>query len=246
MYTRTTLRVYPWGDCPIPKRGSPASRKHIHIALGRTFTNPCPEELDLAITQSRRACVSLRARYRVLPRDGSVRTTKTSRVIARAMAGGLLFVAPCPNKQGKNAYFFKVSDACSPASDVVNIRKDGKHFGPPPIARSLSKNKDLLADLFQFFCSGSAVQQSLWAKLEKGVPVSEVEKKRCRTEAANTVTPLSVVDLVLLLKIPRRRYYCARFACEIVRISAHSTLFVDFCARYVLMLRALFCSGTKI
>ena len=36
--------------------------------------------------------------------------------------------------------------------------------------------------------------------------MSEAEKKRRRTEAANAVTPLSVVDLVLLLKIPRRRY----------------------------------------
>ena len=39
----------------------------------------------------------MRARYRVLPRDGSVRTTK---IIARAMARGLGFVTPCPNKQG--------------------------------------------------------------------------------------------------------------------------------------------------
>ena len=78
------------------------------------------------------------------------------------------------------------------------------------------------------------------------VPVSEAEKKRRRNEAANAVTPLSVVDLVLPLKIPRRRYYCARFACDIAHTSAHSTRFVDFCARYVLMLRALFYSGTKI
>ena len=76
--------------------------------------------------------------------------------------------------------------------------------------------------------------------------MSEAEKKRRRTEAANAVTPLSVVDLVLLLKIPRRRYYCAGFACDIARTSAHSTHFVDFCARYVLMVRALFYSGTKI
>ena len=74
----------------------------------------------------------LRARYRVLPRDGSVRTTKTSRVIARAMARGLGFVTPCPNKQGKNAYFSKVADASGTASDVVNVTKDCKHFGPPP------------------------------------------------------------------------------------------------------------------
>ena len=91
---------------------------------------------------------------------------------------------------------------------------------------------------------------SLWAKLEKRVPVSEAEKKRRRTEAVNAVTPLSVVDLVLLLKIPRRRYYCkvscARFACDIARTSAHSTRFVYFCARYVLMLRAVLSSGTKI
>ena len=90
-----------------------------------------------------------------------------------------------------------------------------------------------MADLVEFFCSGSAVQRSVWAKLEKRVPVSEAEKKRRRAEAANAVTPLSVVDLVLLLKIPRRRYYCARFACDIARTSAHSTRFVDFCARYV-------------
>ena len=38
--------------------------------------------------------------------------------------------------------------------------------------------------------------------------MSEAAKKRRRTEAANADTPLSVVDLVLLLKIPRRRY-CA-------------------------------------
>ena len=98
---------------------------------------------------------------------------------------------------------------------------------------TLWKNEDLLADLVEFFCSGSAVQRSLWARLEKRVPVSEAEKKRRMTEAANAVTPLSVVDLVLLLKIPRRRYYCARFACDIARTSAHSTRFVDFCARYV-------------
>ena len=116
----------------------------------------------------------------------------------------------------------------------------------PQYGWSLWKNEDLLADLLEFFCSGSAVQMSLWAKLEKRVPVSEAEKKRRRTEAANAVTPLSVVDLVLLLKIPRRRYYCARFACDIARTSAHSTRFVDLCARYVLMLRALFFSVTKI
>ena len=76
--------------------------------------------------------------------------------------------------------------------------------------------------------------------------MSDAEKKQRRTEAANAVTPLSLVDLVLLLKIPRRRYYCARFACDLARTSAHSRCFVDFCARYVLMLRALFSSGTKI
>ena len=77
--------------------------------------------------------------------------------------------------------------------------------------------------------------------------MSEAEKKHRRTEVANAVTPLSVVDLVLLLlKIPRKRYYCARFACDIARTSAHSTRFVDFCARCVLMLRALFSSGTNI
>ena len=122
---------------------------------------------------------------------------------------------------------------------IANIL--GPHYG-----WSLWNNEELLADLVEFFCSGSAVQRSLWARLEKRVPVSEVEKKRRRTEAANAVTPLSVVDLVLLLKIPRRRYYCARFVCDIARTSAHSTRFVDFCARYVPMLRALFSSGTKI
>ena len=76
----------------------------------------------------------------------------------------------------------------------------GPHYG-----WSLWKNEDLLANLVEFFCSGCAIQRSLWARLEKRVPVSEAEKKRRRTEAANAVTPLSVVDLVLLLKIPRRR-----------------------------------------
>ena len=168
-----------------------------------------------------------------------------ARSIARAMAGGLGFVTPCPNKQGKNAYFSKVSDSSGTASDAVSVREDCKHSGPH-YEWSLWKNEDLLADLVEFFCSGSAVQLSLWARLEKRVPVSEAEKKRRRTEAANAVTPLSVVDLVLLLKIPRRRLYCARFACDIARTSAHSTRFVDFCARYVPMLRALFSSGTKI
>ena len=107
----------------------------------------------------------------------------------------------------------------------------------PLFTKGTWKNEDLLADLVEFFCSGSAVQRSLWARLEKRVHVSEAERKRRRTEAANAVTPLSVVDLVLLLKIPRRRYYCARFACDIARTSAHSTRFVDFCARYILMLR---------
>ena len=162
------------------------------------------------------------------------------------MAGGLGFVTPCPNKHGKNAYFSKVSDASSTACDAVNVREDCKHFFGPHYGWSLWKNEDFLADLVEFFCSGSAVQRSFWARLQKRVPVSEAEKKRRRTEAANAVTPLSVVDLVLLLKIPRRRYYCARFACDIARTSAHSTCFVDFCWRYVPMLRALFSSGTKI
>ena len=168
-----------------------------------------------------------------------------ARVIARAIPRGLGFVTPCPNKQGKNAYFSKVSDASGTTCDAVKVRKDCQHFGPR-LWVSLWKNEDLLADLVEFFCSGSVVQRSLWAKLEKRVPGSGAEKKRRRTEAAKAVTPLSVVDLVLLLKIPRRRYYCARFACDIARTSAHSTRFVDFCARYVLMLRALFYSGTKI
>ena len=54
-----------------------------------------------------------------------------ARVIARAMARGLGFVTPCPNKQGKNAYLSKVSDASGTGSDVANVRKDCKHFGPP-------------------------------------------------------------------------------------------------------------------
>ena len=122
---------------------------------------------------------------------------------------------------------------------IANIL--GPHYG-----WSLWKNEDLLADLVDFFCSGSAVQRSSWAKVEKRVPVSEAQKKRRSTEAANAVTPLLVVDLVLLLKIPRRTYFCARFACDIARTAAHSTRFVDFCARYILMLRAPFSSGTKI
>ena len=76
----------------------------------------------------------------------------------------------------------------------------GPHYG-----WSLWKNEDLLADLVEFFCSRSAVQRSLWARLEKRVPVSEAQKKRRRTEAANAIVPLSVVDLVLLLKILTRR-----------------------------------------
>ena len=47
------------------------------------------------------------------------------------MARGLGFVTPCPNEQGKNAYFSKVSNASGTASDVVNVRKDCQHFGPP-------------------------------------------------------------------------------------------------------------------
>ena len=116
---------------------------------------------------------------------------------------------------------------------IANI--SGPHYGWSPW-----KNEDLLADLVDFFCSGSAVQRSLWAKLEKRVPVSEAKKKHRRTDAANAVTPLSVVDLVVLLRIPRRRYYCARFACDIARTFAHSTRFVDFGARYIAMLRAIF------
>ena len=44
-----------------------------------------------------------------------------ARSIARAMAPGLGFVTPCPNKQGKNAYFSKVSDASGTACDAVNV-----------------------------------------------------------------------------------------------------------------------------
>ena len=54
-----------------------------------------------------------------------------ARSIARAMARGLGFVTPCPNKQGKNAYFSKVSDASGTACDAVNVREDCKRFGPP-------------------------------------------------------------------------------------------------------------------
>ena len=54
-----------------------------------------------------------------------------ARVIARAIPRGLGFVTPCPNKQGKNAYFSKVSDASGTACDTVNVRKDCLHFGPP-------------------------------------------------------------------------------------------------------------------
>ena len=122
---------------------------------------------------------------------------------------------------------------------IANILRP--HYG-----WSLWKNEDLLADLVEFFCSGSAAQRSMWARLEERVPVSEAEKKRRRTEAANAITPLSVVDLVLVLKIPRRRYYCACFACDIARTCALGTRFVDLCARYVLVLRALFSSGTNI
>ena len=54
-----------------------------------------------------------------------------ARSIARAMARGLGFVTPCPNKQGKNAYFSNVSDSSGTASDAVNVREDCEHFGPP-------------------------------------------------------------------------------------------------------------------
>ena len=107
----------------------------------------------------------------------------------------------------------------------------------PEYGWSWWNNEDLLADRVEFFCSGSVVQRSMWAK---SWAVSEAEKKRRRTEAANAVTPLSVVDLVLLLKIPRRRYYCARFACDIARTSAHSTRFVDFCVLRSHVARAIF------
>ena len=59
----------------------------------------------------------------------------------------------------------------------------GRHYG-----WYLWKNEDLLADLVEFFCPGSAVQRSLWARLERRDPVSEAEKTRRRTEAANAVT----------------------------------------------------------
>ena len=57
----------------------------------------------------------------------------------------------------------------SMSGKIANIL--GPHYG-----WSLWKNEDLLADLVEFFCSGSAVQRSLWATLEKRVPVSEAEK----------------------------------------------------------------------
>ena len=110
----------------------------------------------------------------------------------------------------------------------------GPHYG-----WSLWKKEDLLADLVEFFCSGSAVQRSLWAKLEKRVPVSEAEKKRRRTEAANAVTPLSVVDLVLHLSfqeegiIARALHVTSRALPLIARASvtcARATF--SYCARY--------------
>ena len=61
----------------------------------------------------------------------SAHSKTIARSIARAMARGLRFVTPCPNKQGKNAYFSKVSDSSGTASDAVNVREDCKHFGPP-------------------------------------------------------------------------------------------------------------------
>ena len=121
----------------------------------------------------------------------------------------------------------------SMSEKIANIL--GPHYG-----WSLWKNEDLLAELVELFCSGSAVQRSLWARLEERVHVSEAEKKRRGTEAAKSVTPLSVVDLVLLLRIPRRRYSCARFACDIARTSAHSTRFVDSCcARYFTLVQSI-------
>ena len=147
--------------------------------------------------------------------------------------------------RAKTTIFLKFQMLPAPHVTLSMSRKIANILGPH-YGWSLWKNGDLLADLVEFFCSGSAVQRFLWARLEKRVPVSEAEKKCRRTEAANAVTPLSVSDLVLLLKIPRRRYYCARFACDIAHTSAHCTRFVDFCACYVFMLRALFYSGTKI
>ena len=120
-----------------------------------------------------------------------------------------------------------------PPAPQVTLSMSGKiaNILGPNYGSSLWKNEHFLADLVELFCSGFAVQRSLWAKLEKRVPVSEAKKKRRKTGAANAITPLSLLDLVVLLKIPRRRYYCARFACDIARTSAHSTRFVDFCAR---------------
>ena len=77
----------------------------------------------------------------------------------------------------------------APQVTLSMSRKIANILGPQ-YGWSLWKNEDLLADLVEFFCSGSAVQRSLWAKLEKRVPVSEAEKKRRRTEAANAFTPL--------------------------------------------------------
>ena len=75
---------------------------------------------------------------------------------------------------------------------IANIL--GPHYG-----WSLWKNEDLLADLVEFFCSGSAVQRSLWARLEKRVPVSEAEKKRRWN--------LECIDLFLFVRF----FWCFRF-----------------------------------
>ena len=107
------------------------------------------------------------------------------------MARGLGFITPCPNKQGKNAYFSKVSDASGTACDAINVTKDCQHFGPPLWVVLVEERGPFGGPIIvEFFCSGSAVQRSLWARLEKRVPVSKAEKKRRRTEAANAVTPL--------------------------------------------------------
>ena len=46
-----------------------------------------------------------------------------ARSIARAMARGLGFVTPCPNKQGKNAYFSKVSDTCTTGAQHRTLKE---------------------------------------------------------------------------------------------------------------------------
>ena len=97
------------------------------ITWVQTHVNPCrvashsvaPQDIPVCALQGI-AARWLSAHYKTIARS-----------IARAMARGLGFVTPCPNKQGKNAYFSKVSDSSGTASDAVDVREDCKHFGPP-------------------------------------------------------------------------------------------------------------------